>query len=149
MAYRSHALSVNRHADFTILEVELELEVVCKECLTKDLVGVNLHVTENVWFILCGPSSRCIAKISTIPVERVWTLPGMTRDRAYFLPRLKETACSVASVQFSVCFLWFLHKFLSQRASACSNISVFTHCIQPAPPVKRHWVLARIAAKNI
>lgn len=55
MAYCSHALSVNRHADFTILEVELELEVVCKECLTKDLVGVNLHVTENVWFILCGP----------------------------------------------------------------------------------------------
>lgn len=158
MAYHSHALSVNRHSDFTILEVELELEVVCKECLTKDLVGVNLHVTENVWFILCGPSSRCIAKISTIPVERVWTLHGMARDRAYFLSKLKETAYSVASVQFrgrvyyfqrDVCFLWFLHKFLSQRASVCSNISVFTHCIQPAPPVKHRWVLARIAVKNI
>lgn len=35
-----------------------------------DLAGMDLSITKNVWFTLCSPSSRCITKISMVPVER-------------------------------------------------------------------------------
>lgn len=37
---------------------------------TSDQAGMDLSITKNVWFTLCGPSSWCTTKISTVSVER-------------------------------------------------------------------------------